>query len=52
MLYGVFRYLYLIHVKRLGGTPEDLVLGDRPLLLTMILWGLTAGIVIYGSHLF
>ncbi|HUT17548.1 MAG TPA: decaprenyl-phosphate phosphoribosyltransferase, partial [Anaerolineae bacterium] len=52
VLYGVFRYLYLIHVKRLGGTPEDLVLGDRPLLLTMILWGLTAGIVIYGSHLF
>lgn len=47
VLYGVFRYLYLIHVKRLGGTPEDLVLGDRPLLLTVLLWGLTAGIVIY-----
>ncbi len=52
VLYGVFRYLYLIHVKRLGGAPEDLVLGDRPLRLTLILWVLTVGIVIYGEPLF
>jgi len=52
VLYGVFRYLYLIHVRQQGGAPEDLVLGDRPLLLTVALWVLTAGLVIYGNPLF
>ncbi len=51
VLYGVFRYLYLIHVRHLGGAPEDIVLGDRPLLLALALWGLTAGAVIYGPVL-
>lgn len=47
VLYGIFRYLYLIHVRHLGGTPEEIVLRDRPLLLAVALWGLTAGLVIY-----
>ena len=52
VLYGVFRYLYLIHVRRLGGTPEDIVLGDRPLLLRVLCWAVVGGLVIYGPTLF
>jgi len=47
VLYGIFRYLYLIHVRHLGGAPEDIVLHDRPLLISVALWALTAGLVIY-----
>ena len=47
VLYGIFRYLYLIHVRDLGGSPEDIVLGDRPLLIDILLWAATAGVVLY-----
>ena len=47
VVYGIFRYLYLIHVRNLGGTPEDILLSDRPLLTTVLLWACTAGAVIY-----
>lgn len=52
VIYGLFRYMYLIHNHNLGGAPEDVVLGDRPLIVASLLWALTAGIVIYGSGLF
>ncbi|MHB1294486.1 MAG: decaprenyl-phosphate phosphoribosyltransferase [Anaerolineae bacterium] len=52
VLYGIFRYLYLIHMKNLGGTPEEIVLSDRPLQISLLLWGLTAGLVIYAPTLF
>jgi len=51
VMYGIFRYLYLIHAKDLGGTPEEIVLGDWPLLVAVLLWALTAGGVIYSSIL-
>ena len=47
VLYGIFRYLYLIHVKGLGGAPEEIVLSDRPLQATVILWGLSVIVVMY-----
>jgi 4-hydroxybenzoate polyprenyltransferase len=47
VLYGVFRYLYLIHVEGEGGTPEDVLFQDRPLLVDIALWGLTALAVLY-----
>ena len=47
VLYGIFRYLYLIHQKRLGGNPETIILTDKPLLINIILWGITAFFVIY-----
>jgi 4-hydroxybenzoate polyprenyltransferase len=38
-LYGIFRYLYLVHQKEGGGSPSDMLLNDRPLLLvTAIRW--------------
>lgn len=47
VLYGIFRYLYLVHQKQLGGSPETLLLGDKPLLVNTILWGVTASLIIY-----
>lgn len=41
VLYGIFRYLYLIHQKNEGGSPEKVLLNDRPILVTVLLYGLT-----------
>lgn len=47
VLYGLFRYLYLIHVKGQGGAPEELLLRDWPLMMDVILW---AGVVIAALY--
>ena len=47
VLYGIFRYLYLIHVKEMGGAPEEIVLSDRPLQATIVLWGVSVVVVMY-----
>jgi 4-hydroxybenzoate polyprenyltransferase len=47
VLYGIFRYLYLIHIRGEGGAPDELVLVDRPLQITFALWGLTAMLILY-----
>jgi 4-hydroxybenzoate polyprenyltransferase len=47
VLYGVFRYLYLIHVKKEGGEPEEMLLTDRPLQVTIFLWGLSILVLFY-----
>ena len=47
VLYGIFRYLYLIHVKNEGGAPDELVFKDRPLLFNFVLWGVAAVGVLY-----
>ncbi len=47
VFYGLFRYLYLIHVENSGGAPEELVFKDRPLMATLLLWGLAAVAVLY-----
>lgn len=46
-LYGIFRYLYLIHQREAGGSPADLLLADRPLLACVALWALTVALIIY-----
>lgn len=48
VLYGIFRYLYLIHIKNGGGSPEEALLGDRPLLASVILWGLAVVAILYA----
>jgi 4-hydroxybenzoate polyprenyltransferase len=48
VLYGIFRYLYLVHQKNLGGSPEELLLKDKPLLADVVLWGLAVIIFMYG----
>jgi 4-hydroxybenzoate polyprenyltransferase len=41
VLYGVFRYYYLIHIEKSGGKPEDILLNDRHIFFTVILFGLS-----------
>jgi 4-hydroxybenzoate polyprenyltransferase len=50
-IYGLFRYLYLVHRKAGGGNPSDLLLSDRPLLVCVLLWGLTSVAIIYRGSL-
>jgi 4-hydroxybenzoate polyprenyltransferase len=47
VLYGIFRYLYLIQVKHEGGAPEELLLMDRPLQGTIVLYGIAILLIIY-----
>jgi len=46
-LYGIFRYLYLVHQREGGGSPADLLLTDRPLLVCVTLWVLSVVLIIY-----
>jgi 4-hydroxybenzoate polyprenyltransferase len=46
-LYGIFRYLYLVHQREGGGSPADLLLADRPLLACVALWALAVALIIY-----
>jgi 4-hydroxybenzoate polyprenyltransferase len=46
-LYGIFRYLYLVHRREGGGSPAELLLTDRPLLLCVALWGIAVVLLIY-----
>ena len=46
-LYGIFRYLYLVHLREGGGSPADLLLTDRPLLTCVALWALAVALIIY-----
>ena len=49
VLYAVFRYLYLVQVRGLGGEPEEIVLRDRPLQAGVLLWGLSVVLIMYFS---
>jgi 4-hydroxybenzoate polyprenyltransferase len=49
VLYGVFRYLYLLYQRQLGGNPSDIVVHDRPLLLNTLLWLVVVLLIIYGT---
>ena len=46
-LYGIFRYLYLVHRREGGGSPADMLLTDRPLLVCVGLWALAVVLIIY-----
>ncbi len=46
VLYGVLRYQYLVHVKKMGGSPEDALLVDKPLILDILLWVLASGVIL------
>ena len=46
-IYGIFRYLYLIQVKNEGGAPDELVLSDRQLQITFLLFAISVLIIFY-----
>jgi 4-hydroxybenzoate polyprenyltransferase len=47
VVYAIFRYLYLVQVKQIGGEPEEILLTDRPLQISILLWGLSILSVFY-----
>jgi len=47
-LYGIFRYLYLVHQRDGGGNPSDALLNDRPLLGCVGLWVAAVVLILYG----
>lgn len=47
VMYGLFRYLYLIHVRGEGSAPDEVLLRDRPLQIAMVLFGLTFVVLLY-----
>ena len=49
VLYGIFRYLYLVHRKDKGGSPTDVLLTDRPLLLAVALWAAAIVVLVYTA---
>jgi len=48
VLYGIFRYLYLVHQKRGGGSPAAMLLTDKPLLICVALWAVTVIALLYS----
>jgi 4-hydroxybenzoate polyprenyltransferase len=50
VLYGIFRYLYLVHQKDRGDSPTDMLLTDRPLLATVALWVALVIAIVYTAQ--
>ncbi len=46
-VYGIFRYLYLVNRRDGGGSPSEMLVGDRPLLACVALWAVAVGVIIY-----
>ena len=49
VLFGIFRYLYLVHQREEGGNPTQLLLTDQPLLADVVLWIVTAALLLYWT---
>lgn len=47
VIYGIFRYMYLVQVEHSGGAPEDVLFTDRPLQVTIFLFGLAIFVIFY-----
>jgi len=50
VIYGVMRYLYVIHEKKEGESPERVLLSDYPLLMTVVIWVIAVFVIIYASQ--
>jgi 4-hydroxybenzoate polyprenyltransferase len=51
VLYGIFRYLYLVYHKNYGGDPSRTLVSDGPLIVNIVLWVLACGVIIYTANL-
>lgn len=51
VLYGVFRYLYLVYQKKEGGSPSELIISDKPFLANIILWVIAVFVILYLNKL-
>ncbi len=50
VIYFLFRYLYLIHVRQLGGAPDELIFKDKPLFFSAAFWALAVVVILYVSN--
>ncbi len=50
VLYGIFRYLYLVHQKGKGGSPTTIMLTDVPLIINVVLWLITVEVILYTAR--
>lgn len=50
VLYGIFRYQYIIYKKKEGGSPEETVLSDIPLIVSIVLWGIMSVVILYFGN--
>ncbi len=48
VLYSIFRYLYLIHEKKLGGSPEEILIRDAPFIVSNLCWGAIVVLILYA----
>jgi 4-hydroxybenzoate polyprenyltransferase len=46
VIFGMFRYMFLAHTQNAGGSPEEVFLRDRPLIVTIALWVVSAGLIL------
>ena len=46
VLYGVFRYIYLVHTRDIAESPEEILIGDAPMILAIILWLATGATIL------
>ncbi|MBC7185496.1 MAG: decaprenyl-phosphate phosphoribosyltransferase [Calditrichaeota bacterium] len=47
VVYGIFRYTYLVHIRNLGGSPEQIFISDLPMMGNLVLWGVAVVVVLY-----
>lgn len=50
VLYGIFRYLYLVHQKEEGGSPTEIMFTDKPMIINIGLWVISSVVFIYILH--
>ncbi|HHT9115164.1 MAG: decaprenyl-phosphate phosphoribosyltransferase [Planctomycetes bacterium] len=50
VLYGIFRYLYLVHQKEEGGSPTEIMFTDKPMIINICLWVISSVVFIYIVH--
>ena len=50
VLYGIFRYLYLVHQKNMGGSPEQILVKDGPMIVNIFFYLITIGIILYWGR--
>lgn len=49
VIYGVMRYLQLIYDRNQGDSPERVILSDKPLIITVLSWGIAVIMILYGT---
>ncbi|MNG27897.1 phosphoribose diphosphate:decaprenyl-phosphate phosphoribosyltransferase [compost metagenome] len=50
VIFGIFRYLYLIHIEKKGGAPDRVLFEDKPILFTVILYGVSVATILAVSE--